>query len=282
MTKVKVNATGVWKSFLLSFLFPIIGGLIVYFRNKKRNKELANICLILSILHPMIAGFFIGFGIGYTLSYLGLVQLETVESYSIVLGFPVTLVLTILLMKAFEENKYKYFIPVWYFALIGAIYSYYYAYKKNKPLQKDVGWFFLGQLLASLVITPLIDGILSYWTSMYVGEQVKSFEVIANETIALEPEYYYYISFYSPAGTNELEVNLESPEGIRFILLRPLDCVRFEDGEEYYSFEQKDVKALESTYELTEEGDWCLILWNILPYNVSTSIEVTIWYENLP
>lgn len=50
MTEIKTE--GVWKSFLISFLLPV-RGLIVYFRNKEKNKELAPICLILSIFHPL-------------------------------------------------------------------------------------------------------------------------------------------------------------------------------------------------------------------------------------
>ena len=280
MPKPKVKATGVWKSFLLSYILPIIGGLIVYFRNKKRDRELANICLVLSIFHSLIAGFLIGFGIGYLLFYLEIIESELIESCSIFLWIPASLLLTILLMKLFKDNKYKYFIPVWYLGFFGAIYSYYYAYRKNEPLRKDVGWFFFTQLLVFLII-GMMGGIISVWMTAFV-EQFGSSEVIVNETINLEPGYYYKISFYSPPGVNVLEVNLESPAGIRFILLRPLECVRFENGESYYYDEQTDVTKLTSTYRLTQEGEWCVILWNLLPKNVSVRIESVIWYENPP
>ncbi len=135
------KATGVWKSFFLSFILPIIGGLIVYFRNRKKNQELASICLVLSIFNPLI---------------IGSLTKVVMEGHP---NFPagplvvfIVLLLTVSLTKVFGENQYRYFIPVWYFGLLGAIYSYYYAYKNNKPLQKDVEWFFATQILVVFVL----------------------------------------------------------------------------------------------------------------------------------
>lgn len=126
-----VRATGVWKSFLLSLILPIIGGAIVYYRNKSKNKELADICWMLSVLHPIIVGFF-GF---YLIIALFL-------SY-------------IFIAHAFEKNKYKYFIPTWYFGLLGGFYSYYVGYKNNKLLQEEIGNFILAQIVAVIAIVIL-------------------------------------------------------------------------------------------------------------------------------
>lgn len=156
MPKTEVKATGVWKAFFLSFILPIIGGLIVYFRNRKKNQELAGICLVLSIYHPLIIVSLAKAVIGDSNFLAGF------------LGVFISLLLTISLIKVFGENQnqYRYFIPVWYFGLFGAIYSYFCAYKNNKPLQKDVGWFFFGQvLIVCISIIMTIVGILFFWIS---------------------------------------------------------------------------------------------------------------------
>jgi hypothetical protein len=43
-----------WKWFFFSWMLPIIGGLVTWWKNKESNKALANICLTLSILNPLL------------------------------------------------------------------------------------------------------------------------------------------------------------------------------------------------------------------------------------
>lgn len=138
MFESKPTATGVWKSFLLSFLLPVVGGLIVYFRNKDRDRELIYICLILSVFHPFMISFFVSTRIVYII---------------------ISLILTIILMRVYNKNRYRYFIPVWYFSLLGAVYSYFYGYKEDKSLRNDLGWFLLTQLLAGIILTMTVSGI---------------------------------------------------------------------------------------------------------------------------
>ena len=132
------KATGVWKSFFLSFILPIIGGLIVYSRNKRKNIELAKICLSLSLLHPFIP---LLFSIFFSDSLIGM---------------GIALALTIGLVRAYEKNAYKYFIPVWYFGIFGLIYSYYFGYEKDNSLREEVGRFFLSQILALIVLIGIL------------------------------------------------------------------------------------------------------------------------------
>lgn len=146
----EVKATGVWKSFLVSFFIPVIGGLIIYFLNKKKNKELASISLVLSIFNPILVIFII---------------------HVAILRILIIFVLMLIFMKIFRENKYRYFIPVWYFGLFGAIYSYYWGYKENEALRKDVGWFFFGQVVI-LIVVIISSAIISYWISTTVQSMV--------------------------------------------------------------------------------------------------------------
>ena len=267
----KIKSTGVWKHFLVSFFLPLIGGMVVYF--KEKNKELTTVCLTLSLLHPIIIGFVLGFCFGLLGFGVG-----EIESYSSVLWLPVAIILTLVLVKVFEENTYRYFIPVWYFGLFGAVYSYCFGYKKNKRLRRDVILFFLGQSVF-FILLGLVEGFLGVLEGSIEG-QVQNLEIVANETVTVPPEHYYLLSFYSPAGTR-LKMRLKSTETIRFVLLRPLECIRFEEGEDYYPDEQIDVVELSSIYTLTSEGDWCIALWNLLPSNVSVRVEGVLWYENL-
>lgn len=178
------KSTGAWKSFLVSFILPVIGGLIVYFRNRNSNKQLADICLILSIFHPLVVLLGTGFLIGYYGGLYGLISYETEFPwwFGHVVGLLVFLIVTIVLVKYFSQNVYKYFVPVWYLGLIGAIYSYF-AYKENKSLQKDVVWFVLGLILLlpllSLLII-LIGGGMYYFLSLYFQEKAKDLLIVSH------------------------------------------------------------------------------------------------------
>ncbi len=265
--------SGAWKYFFLSFILPVIGGIITYFTIKNKDKNLATICLTVSIFHPFLAVFFTSFFTGFLLGLFG-IGVEILENYVLLL-WPISLILfTIILIQIFKSNPYHPFIPIWYLGLLGFIFSYYYYDgRQSKVLKRDMGIFFLAQIIASFLLLIVMNLLFS---SQYGG-----YDIIVNETITLEPNYYYVYSFYVPPGNNILQINLKSQQSIRFILLRPLECLRFQAGESYYYEDQAEVTELISEYLLASEGEWCIVLMNTINTSSTVSIEAAITYESL-
>lgn len=131
----------VWLSFFLSILFPVIGGIINYFSKIKKDKNLAIICLFVSIFHPSLIRF-----ISYYLLY------DFLNVFELILFM---LILFCFIIDVFKGNPYKYFLPTFYFGIIGAIYSYY-KYTGNKHLQKNVLLFLAAQITLNITIALLV------------------------------------------------------------------------------------------------------------------------------
>jgi len=140
----------VWPFFLISLIFPIIGGLATYFMKKDKDKQLAELCLSLSILNPTLFSwifdyFFSDFGILFTLA----VSLAFCWYF---------------LRGMFKKNAYRYFVPTFYFSFIGAILSER-RYKKNAYMLRNVRRFWEAQVILA-IISILIVAIAAY---MYIS-----------------------------------------------------------------------------------------------------------------
>lgn len=135
----------------LSYFIPIIGGLIVYLLKKDEDKNLANICLIGSVVHPIL----IGLLVGVIEVFLGLIYDPLFIS---LLGWAAIIIIGLAfnwyaIKSIFPDNEYRYFLTVFWFSFFGAIYSYYYAYKENEFLKNNVGWFFFFQLVFTILFS---------------------------------------------------------------------------------------------------------------------------------
>jgi len=74
-----------------------------------------------------------------------------------------------LLTMLFEDNIYRHFVPVWYLSILGAIYSYN-AYRRNKPLRKDVLCFLVGQIAVLIAMYPFMGALLYLLFAPYLEE----------------------------------------------------------------------------------------------------------------
>ena len=138
----KIKATGAYKSLLVAFFFPIIGGILIFL--KKRGSDLGKLSLILSVLSPPVLV------VGIDLLF------PTISSFwFIVFSLVLFFILTIGLMRIFSKNIYRYFIPTWYFSFLGVLYSVY-KYRNSKPLQVDVEIFFLVQFSLTYLIFKIL------------------------------------------------------------------------------------------------------------------------------
>jgi len=144
----KAGKNRVWPWMVLSYFIPILGGVIAYFVKRRGDGDLAIICALGSLVLPMTAGVSFMLGVlstiyygdafsGYVLSLI----------YWIIAGLFLHRYIT---KQALPENKYRYFFLVYWFALLGALYSYYNAYKNDKNLRDNVGWFFFFQLFLGI------------------------------------------------------------------------------------------------------------------------------------
>jgi hypothetical protein len=151
----------VWPWMLVSYFIPIIGGLIIYSMKKDKEKSLAKICLLSTFVLPLTAGI---------QSILMILSLMTYDEYFILWSIATNgyliywitfgLLLSLYLLKsAFKDNEYKYFFLVFWFSLFGAVYSYYHAYKNDKNLRHNVGWFLFFQILIMAFLIFLILGL---------------------------------------------------------------------------------------------------------------------------
>jgi len=134
---------------LLSFFIPIIGGLIVYLLKKKKDKDLANICLICALINPLLIFFFVFIFFAYLNVVYNSISIN-IASLVIIISLEFVFNLSII-KNVIPKNQYRYFLPVFWFGLIGAVYSYYFAYKTNENLKNNVGWFFFFQLFLFII-----------------------------------------------------------------------------------------------------------------------------------
>ena len=121
----------------LSYVLPLIGGIISYFSVKKEDKDLARFSLWNSILHPIILSFLFAFiiirwkGIMWSTFHIG-------EIYLIVLLVDI---LFVSILTLISKNKYRHFIATYWFAIVGSIYTYL-VYKESKKNIASASWIF--------------------------------------------------------------------------------------------------------------------------------------------
>ena len=140
----------IWHLMLVSYFVPFIGGLLVYLLKKNEDKNLANICFIGSLVNPMLIGFVIGFfevfmAIVYDPVLVNIAGWVVLIAIGLAFNWAA-------IKRIYPDNQYRYFLPVFWFGLLGAVYSYYYAYKKDENLKNNVGWFFFSQLFLTIFL----------------------------------------------------------------------------------------------------------------------------------
>jgi hypothetical protein len=152
----------VWSFFLLSFLIPIIGGIVVYLMKREQNNDLAKINLILSIFHPIIIGSIAAFFVaafGDAIPYF---------PFFIVLEFFAVLVIN----GTFKENKYRYFSIPFYFSLLGLIYCYYGPYKEDENMRDEVVSFIISLIILLVLLSIILSTIMASWVSIFVSSEL--------------------------------------------------------------------------------------------------------------
>lgn len=154
-----------WKYLFLSFIIPVVGGLIVYEQEKNKNSDFAHTCRLLSLLHPTVVGIIFsiifGFllGIFSTLIYGEFVANEfEIQLYSILIAVIVNFFFMIGLMEtSFKGSLYRNILPIWYFGLIGFIWTYFKGYKGNNEMRDESTKFVGAQLLAIFVLGFVVN-----------------------------------------------------------------------------------------------------------------------------
>jgi hypothetical protein len=137
-----------WHLIFISFIFPIIGGIIVYFLEKEKDKELADFCLLTSFANPLLIGFLLGIVLSLLSIDMLIIQLLTVV-VGVVLSWG-------LIEKGFPKNNYKYLVTILWFGLFGALYSYFYIYKNDKIVRNNILWLFLLLFILSAILNIIL------------------------------------------------------------------------------------------------------------------------------
>jgi len=148
----------VWPWMVISYFIPLLGGAIAYFAKRRSDKDLAIICAIGSLVLLMTTGVSFLLVVFSTI-YFG----DALSGYVLFMFYWISAGLLLHRYNtkhAIPDNKYKYFFLVYWFALFGALYSYYNVYKGDKNLRDNVGWFFFFQLFLGIFGSVFLSSIL--------------------------------------------------------------------------------------------------------------------------
>lgn len=155
------NSTYFW--LFLPFILPIIGGLITKARKRKEDKELADFSMMSSILNPFLVSILIGVIIGVVFpQYLTFASQTTDFILQILLGLIFSyLVLT----RIMRGNKYRYFYPIYWFSIFGAILSYY--KEKNETIKSKFFWFMIPILFITILVYLINTAFVTYPSTIF-------------------------------------------------------------------------------------------------------------------
>jgi len=140
---------------LFSYFLPVVGGFIISRMKRRDDRDLTQLCWIVSLVNPLLIGF-----------VLGLVLMPVTILYgspsSEILSWGIPLVFGVMfnwwaLTRFMAKNKYRYFLPVLWFGLFGAIYAYYGRYKDDRQLRDNVGTLFLFQFILQFLLLFALD-----------------------------------------------------------------------------------------------------------------------------
>jgi len=195
--KIKKFTRSMYFWLILSYLLPVVGGFIVYFIYREKNYEFADFCLISGILNPLLIGFLEGVLLTYYfpqrlfLSYL-------------LYFFSGIIICYMLIFKLYKNNPYKWFFLIYWFSLLGLVFSY--CNEKNKILKEKLVWF---TVLFFMVSSVLNIGTTCFSEIYLSSKQNDSFHIVIdkpsnitvainsflviNETATLSPYEYYYV-----------------------------------------------------------------------------------------
>ena len=144
-----------WPYFILSLLLPVIGGLITYFMKRRTDRDVSVVCLIGSIWQPTTAGYLILLTSLFISSFFGYI-FQVVLSVSFLAIFVSILLLTIkLFLNTFSNNKYKYFISIFWAGLIGFLYHRN-RYSNDEILKTNFRNFVIAGLIVSFILTFIV------------------------------------------------------------------------------------------------------------------------------
>jgi len=153
-TKSKFT-TGMYFSLFLPYLLPILGGLIVNRIYKKENEEFGYFSLASSMFNPLLLQYIIGFIVGFLFP-------------SVVEYYPLSLNLIVLIAGVFfcwlmlsvilKDNIYKNFYPVYWFGLLGAIYSW--SVEKNKEIKEQITRFVIVFIFVAIFVNYVLPSLI--------------------------------------------------------------------------------------------------------------------------
>ncbi len=149
----------VWHWILLSFLIPILGGIIAFLAKKDEDHNLAAFCMVNSIFNPLLL--FLILDILFPIMGLPYISYP----FTVILGI---IICVVLIKGPLSGNEYRYFLLVSWFSLIGALITYYGTYSKDKNLQSNVGWYFFFSLVVMMAFFVIVlAGVMLFVGSMY-------------------------------------------------------------------------------------------------------------------
>lgn len=181
---------------LIPYLIPILGGVIVNQIYKKKNKEFAYFCLTSAMFNPLLIQFIIGFLMGST-GILFLTEELSLIYITLLLGIPINY---LVLAKTLKGNTYRYFYPIYWYSLIGAIFSYY--KEKDKTIKEKFGTFVIPFFIVNILVNVLITSIFTIYTTSETSEYfeyvipkveippLSTLKLVENQTLFLEVDSY--------------------------------------------------------------------------------------------
>jgi hypothetical protein len=135
---------------LFSYFLPVVGGFIISRMKRRDDRDLAQLCWIGSLVNPLLIVFILGLVLMPVTTLYGSLSSE-ILNWGILLVFGV--IFNWWAITGFmAKNKYRYFLPVLWFGLLGAVYAYYGRYKNDNHLRDNVGTFFFFQFILQFLL----------------------------------------------------------------------------------------------------------------------------------